>query len=193
MERVDVLLRFCKALADESRLRIVGLLAGAEHSVQQLAARLMLREPTVSHHLSVLKELGLVALRIDGNVHWYRLNQETLTRISRQAFSRQTLATLAAGAQESGWQRKILGNFVEGERLKEIPVSRRKRWVVLKWLAACFKPGATYTEAQVNALLKLHHEDAATLRRELVGYRMLARNKGLYRRLPESEWRGPDK
>jgi hypothetical protein len=41
----------------------------------------------------------------------------------------------------------------------------------------------------VNTVLKLHHNDCATLRREMVGYGILARDKGIYRRRPESEWR----
>ena len=50
----ETLLAFFKALADESRLRIVGLLAEREYSVQALAQALALKEPTVSHHLAVL-------------------------------------------------------------------------------------------------------------------------------------------
>jgi len=92
-------------------------------------------------------------------------------------------------AEARGSERKVLDNFVDGDRLLEIPVSRRKRLVILKWLANFFEPGINYAEAQVNAILKLHHHDCATLRREMVGCGMLARDKGVYRRRPESEWR----
>jgi hypothetical protein len=40
----------------------------------------------------------------------------------------------------------------------------------------------------VNQILQTRYWDSATLRRELVGYRMLAREKGIYWRLPEKEW-----
>jgi hypothetical protein len=40
----------------------------------------------------------------------------------------------------------------------------------------------------VNKVLQKHHWDSATLRRELIGYRMLKRQKGMYWRLPESDW-----
>ena len=63
----EIMLQFCKAMADESRLKMVGMLSAAEHSVQQLAAMLNLKEPTVSHHLAVLKQLELVKMRADGN------------------------------------------------------------------------------------------------------------------------------
>ena len=188
-QRPEIMLQFCKAMADESRLKIIGLLSAAEHSVQQLASTLDLKEPTVSHHLAVLKQLDLVRLRAEGNFHWYRLNEVVLGKISRAVFSRDNIARLAMSAEARGSERKVLDNFVDGDRLLEIPVSRRKRLVILKWLANFFEPGINYAEAQVNAILKLHHHDCATLRREMVGCGMLARDKGVYRRRPESEWR----
>jgi hypothetical protein len=185
---IDAPLAFFKALADESRLKIIGLLSAREHSVRELAALLRLREPTVSHHLAVLRELALVRLRADGNVHWYRLNRDELRRIQRLALSADHLARLSKTAQRVAWDEHVRANFIEGERLKEIPVSRKKRCVILRWLASRFESGATYSEAEVNRILKRHHPDCATLRRELIGYRMLQRERGLYRRLPQTEW-----
>jgi hypothetical protein len=185
----EIMLQFRKAMADESRLKIIGLLSTAEHSVQQLASMLELKEPTVSHHLAVLKQLDLLRLRADGNFRWYRLNEEVLGKISRAVFSRDSIARLAISAGARGSERKVLDNFIDGERLLEIPVSYRKRLVILKWLINFFEPGISYTEAQVNAILKPHHHDCATLRREMIGCGMLARDKSIYRRRPESEWR----
>ncbi len=185
----EIMLQFCKAMADESRLKIVGLLSTAEHSVQQLASMLALKEPTVSHHLAVLRQLDLVGVRADGNFRWYRLNDEVLGKISRAVFSRDSIARLAVSAEARGSERKVLDNFVDGDRLHEIPVSYKKRLVILRWLIAFFEPDNSYTESQVNAILKLHHHDCATLRREMIGCGMLARDKGIYRRRPESGWR----
>ena len=188
-QQPEIMLQFCKAMADESRLKIVGLLSTAEHSVQQLASILELKEPTVSHHLAVLKQLELVRLRADGNFRWYRLNEEVLGKISRAVFSRDSIASLAVSAEARNSERKILDNFVDGDRLIEIPVSYKKRLVILKWLIGFFEPGISYAESQVNAILKLHHQDCATLRREMIGCGMLARDKGVYSRSPESGWR----
>jgi DNA-binding transcriptional ArsR family regulator len=188
-QRLEIMLQFCKAMADESRLKIIGLLSAAEHSVQQLASTLELKEPTVSHHLAVLKQLELVKMRADGNFRWYRLNEPVLGKISRTVFSRDNIARLAVSAEAGDSARKVLDNFVNGERLLEIPVSRKKRLVILKWLANFFEPGISYSEREVNTILKLHHNDCATLRREMIGYKILARDKGIYRRRPESEWR----
>jgi hypothetical protein len=193
MDQPQIMLQFCKAMADESRLKIVGLLSATEHSVQDLAGLLNLKEPTVSHHLAVLKELDLVTLRAEGNVHWYRLRADVLRKISREVFSTENIARIAVSAEADGWDQKVLDNFVRDQRLTEIPVSRKKRWVILKWLVRDFEPGANYSEADVNTILKVHHDDCATLRRELIGYRMLARAAGIYRRNPDSEWLRADK
>jgi hypothetical protein len=151
----DATLAFLKALANEQRLRIVGLLMDRRRSVQELAALIGLKEPTVCHHLAVLGKVGLLEMTADG-------------------------------MDEKRWDKRILENFIEDGQLKQIPASRKKRWVVLRWLADKFKPGEHYSEASVNKILQKHHWDSATLRRELIGYRMLKRQKGLYWRLPES-------
>lgn len=187
-DEFQTLLRFFKALANESRLKMVGLLAGRECSVEELAALLQLKEPTVSHHLSILKELNLVQLRPEGNTHWYRLDSEALHSINRSVFSADKIASLVKDVESDAWERQVLSNFLSGDRLKEIPASRKKRWVILKWLVGEFELGVTYPEANVNEIIKRHHPDCATLRRELIGYQMLQRENGLYWRQPETEW-----
>jgi DNA-binding transcriptional ArsR family regulator len=56
-----------KALADDSRLALLRLLNEGERTVGDLARQVDLGEPTVSHHLSRLREAGLVTLRMAGN------------------------------------------------------------------------------------------------------------------------------
>ena len=182
------LLKHFKALGNESRLKLVGLIADRERNVQELAALLALKEPTVSHHLAILKDAGLLAMRIDGNTHWYRLDLDALNRINRSVFAAD-LSKVPYEVDGEVWEREVLRNFCDGDRLSKIPDGRKKRWAILKWLARRFAVDSRYTEAEVNAVLKRHHPDAATLRRELVGYAMLERSKGIYRRTPESTWK----
>jgi hypothetical protein len=184
----SALLRHFKALGNESRLKLVGLIADRERNVQELAALLALKEPTVSHHLAILKDASLLVMRIDGNTHWYRLDLDALRRINQSVLSA-NLSRVAYEADGEVWEREILRNFIENDRLTKIPDARKKRWVVLKWLARRFAVDSRYCEAEVNAVLKRYHSDTATLRRELVGYRMLERSKGIYRRTPESGWK----
>jgi DNA-binding transcriptional ArsR family regulator len=173
-------LRFFKAMADESRLRIVGVLAQGPRSVDELAALLNLRSPTISHHLARLRAAGLVSMRSDGNTHLYQLDIEALRLLSRELLSAERVASFADTVEAEGWERKVLRDFFEGERLKEIPASRKKRAVVLRWLAERFVPDRRYGEIEVNRILERHHPDPATLRRELVGAALLRREQSIY-------------
>ncbi|WP_041918636.1 DUF2087 domain-containing protein [Gloeocapsa sp. PCC 7428] len=181
------LLRFFKVLADESRLKMLGILANRECSVEELAVLLQLKEPTVSHHLNKLKELQLVKMRAEGNTHLYQLDTEALQGISKEIFSPKQIASLAENIEGEAWERKVLQNFLVDGRLKEIPASRRKRVVILKWLVNQFETGVKYPEIKVNTILKRYHEDCATLRRELIGYQFMQRENSIYWRIPNEE------
>ena len=183
------LLQFFKALAHESRLKLLGLVAQREHSVQELAALVGLKEPTVSHHLAMLKKLGLVSQRQDANTHWYALEPEAIANLAKQVLSREQIAGLASEADPADWQAKVLETFIAADgALKSIPASRKKRWAVLAWLVRQFEDGRRYTEAEINTRLLERHWDSATLRREFIGYKMMAREAGVYWRLPEADW-----
>jgi DNA-binding transcriptional ArsR family regulator len=185
----ETLLAFFKALADDSRLKIVGLLAQRERSVQELARALDLKEPTVSHHLTILRKQGIVTARAEGTTRWHRLDRAALERLAQrvlQPVPAKTPLSRGANAKED----KVLSGFVDADgKLKQIPANRKKRGVVLRWLMCDFAPGKRYAEAEINAAIQEHHWDSATLRRELVGHGMLARKDRIYWRLPESEWK----
>ena len=62
-----------KALADQTRLRIIGLLRAGEICVCDIHGSLALPQPTVSRHLAYLRKSGLVATRKEGLWVHYRL------------------------------------------------------------------------------------------------------------------------
>jgi dienelactone hydrolase len=191
-EEFQSLLQFFKVLADENRLKLLGILANGEKSVEELAALLQLRAPTISHHLARLKELDLVGVRNDGNIHFYWLNAEALRRSNKLILTPEKMASLVDIADGDSWERKVLRDFFEGSRLKEIPASVKKRGVILKWLANQFEYSTVYTEAQVNEIIQRHHPDSASLRRELISAKnaLMQREGGLYWRIPTGErWR----
>jgi hypothetical protein len=187
---IEALLEFFKALADESRLRIVGLLAQGERSVQELAAALDLKEPTVSHHLAILKAQGLVTVRAQGTTRWHALDRGALERLSKKILQPETEKARATPRKVEDFDTKVLRAFVDADgKLSHMPASRKKRGAVLRWLMRDFEAGKRYGEAEVNAAIQTHHWDSATLRRELVGHAMLARKDRIYWRLPEAEWK----
>ncbi len=185
-EQIAQMVLFLKAMADESRLRILGLLATGEHGVDELAELLGLRSPTVSHHLTRLREAGLVSMRVEGTAHLHRLEVSRLHALGEELFAPGAIATIREDHASERWERKVLSSFFEGERLVEIPASRKKRGVVLRWLADQFAFDQRYPERQVNEIILRHHPDYATLRRELICEGLMAREGGIYWRLPDA-------
>jgi len=114
---------------------------------------------------------------------------KAIANLAKQVLSREQIAGLASDADPADWQAKVLETFISPDgALKSIPASRKKRWAVLAWLVRLFEDGRRYTEAEINARLLERHWDSATLRREFIGYKMMAREAGIYWRLPEQDW-----
>ncbi len=70
-------------LTDPSRRRILDLLRSREHLVGELVEDLGLSQPGVSKHLRVLREAGLVRVRIDAQRRWYGLDPAPLAEVDR--------------------------------------------------------------------------------------------------------------
>ncbi len=71
-------IRLLRTLSDPTRLRLLGVLQHGEHNVSGLCCRLGLPQPTVSHHLGLLRAAALVASRRNGKNVYYSLNDETV-------------------------------------------------------------------------------------------------------------------
>lgn len=67
-----------KAMADENRLHLLGLVANQEYSVGDLAEILNLSQSTVSRHLALLAKTDLVKVRPQGTNRYFRLNPDGL-------------------------------------------------------------------------------------------------------------------
>lgn len=78
MNAIDVSL-LCKALGDASRLQIVKLLTQGEMCACKLLEYFQITQPTLSHHMKVLTECGLVTSRKEWKNTYYSLNCQTLT------------------------------------------------------------------------------------------------------------------
>jgi hypothetical protein len=187
-EEFGTLLEFFKVLGNESRLKIIGILANRDCTVSELAAMLDVKEPTVSQHLSALKSLELVDVRAEGNYRYYSFNPNTLRGMNKDIFSREKLASLVEpfAETEDAYARKVFKTFLDGETITQIPTGEKRQLVLLKWLAEKFEFGVEYPEKQVNAIISRHHPDFATLRRDLVDFKFMDREKGIYWRVEKA-------
>lgn len=75
-----------KALSDGTRQEILRLLEGNQHTVGEIVRNFHLSQPTISRHLSVLKEADLVVDQRQGQHVIYRLNQPALSASMRDFF-----------------------------------------------------------------------------------------------------------
>lgn len=78
MKEIDVA-HICKALGDANRLEIVQMLSDGEKCGCKLLERFEITQPTLSHHMKILCECGLINDRREGKWHYYSLNDQTLT------------------------------------------------------------------------------------------------------------------
>lgn len=69
---------FAKALADETRQEIMKAICCQWLSVNDIVARFKVSQPTISHHLAVLRDAGLVKTRETGKQTFYTLDQERM-------------------------------------------------------------------------------------------------------------------
>jgi ArsR family transcriptional regulator, arsenate/arsenite/antimonite-responsive transcriptional repressor len=69
---------FAKAISDETRQKIMNLCCCDSLSVNEIVEKLDVSQPTVSHHLAILREADLVTVREDGKQTFYSLNQENV-------------------------------------------------------------------------------------------------------------------
>jgi biotin operon repressor len=188
------LLRFFKALADETRLKMAALLAAKPRSGEQLAELLSIKPATVSHHLSKLADAGLVSATSEGHKKFYTLRLDAV-RATAQQLQAKDPGLLVPQDTDTGkfypnrvqfeeYDRKVLKDFFNSDgSLRQLPMQRKKFLVVLKHIVKDIEPGREYTEKQINALLKLRHADTASLRRGMVDFHLMERKAGIYWRV----------
>lgn len=169
---------FVKAISDENRLKIIGALAEGNSTASDLTARTQLHPSKVSHHLELLLAAGVVISRQTEAGAVYELDTRYV-----EAVARQRLATMrkTADIPEDKYpkeDRKILLNYTRPDgRLKQIPMQSKKIQVVLNYIYDAFDKERRYTEKEVNEVLAHFHPDTTTLRRYLVDYHFLDRER----------------
>ena len=79
---------FLTAMSDETRQRILALLRDREMSVNEITEHLALTQPTISHHLGILRRARLVSARRDRRQIFYRANPDCVAECCREIQAR---------------------------------------------------------------------------------------------------------
>jgi predicted transcriptional regulator len=178
-DTVSEMLPLFKALADQNRLRIIGLLSQHAYAVEELAEALGVSPSTASHHLAVLAKAELVVAKAEGYYSIYSLQVFPLQEMAKRLLHREDLRTLVADGPGDPFRRKVLATFTTREgKIAAFPAQERKFLVLVEYVLNEFEPGVRYTEKRVNEILKKFNEDTARLRRALVDYHYMAREGG---------------
>ncbi|ADO56170.1 DUF2087 domain-containing protein [Paenibacillus polymyxa] len=190
--QLDKMVNYHKALADPTRMRILLLLSRGEMHGQALAKKLNLSQPTVTHHASKLREVGLIKERRDKNTVYFTLNPELI----RQHAEATVRFIFEKGEEEEDMselnetlEATVLRNFFAKDgKLRQIPAQYKKKLIVLQMLAEKLEPGRIYPERELNEWIKQYHEDFATIRRELIMHQFMYREREMYELNPREMW-----
>ncbi|MEF3303318.1 DUF2087 domain-containing protein [Paenibacillus sp. GYB003] len=191
--QLDKIVRYHKAVADPTRVRMLVLLAGGELSGLELAEKLCISPATVTHHAAKLREVSLIGERRDKNTIYFTLNRYFMRAYSTAMTD---LIEKSGGEEEGGMEQaherlrqSVLKNFfTEGGKLKHIPAQLKKKLIVLEHLVSRLEPGRSYTEKEINAFIGQYHDDFATIRREFIMHHYMYRDNQIYELNPRELW-----
>jgi ArsR family transcriptional regulator len=79
---------FCKTLADDTRQQILVMLLEREMSVGDIVDAFSMSQPTISHHLGILKQFGLVVSRKEGKQVFYAINRDNVVTCCGQLIAK---------------------------------------------------------------------------------------------------------
>ncbi|XXM73300.1 metalloregulator ArsR/SmtB family transcription factor [Lysinibacillus sphaericus] len=189
--QLDKQVAFHKTMGDPTRIKIVHLLGAGSLHVNAIAGKLGLTAPTISHHLSKLKDCNLVYSRRDKNTIYYFLNGKVLAHHAAvlERFTEPGGGTTEMNDKMLKDKQKVMNNFMEKSgRLKSIPAQQKKKLFLLEHLVEGLKVGIKYTEKEINEYIMDFHEDFATLRREFIIHQFMFRENGIYEVNPREMW-----
>lgn len=170
-----------KALADPTRLSMIGHMVDRAVCGQELAERLGVSAPTVSHHLRVLRSAGLLVETREHPYTFYQLDHSALEKAVRSVADKKRVQKLADEGGMSAERRKVLRSFFDGKRLVSIPSQRKKKEIVFEEILRRLPRRKEYGERELSLFIETIHSDFCTIRREFIMGKYMTRKNGRYR------------
>ena len=168
MDNQNEVMDFVKAMASAERLRVIGALVRGNATQKQIAEQLHVPVRDVFQHLAFLSHVGVV--REEAGI--YELDEKAIEKLARGQFE----GTQPEYTDQPEDARKVLKAYLNADgTLKQIPMDKKKLLVILTFVVDVFEYDATYTEKEVNTILRRFNPDTAALRRYLVDHGFMAR------------------
>jgi len=165
-------------LGNKTRLDILNLLSKEDSYVEKLACELSLTPATICYHLKKMESVGIVNCSRSQFYIIYALNRE-IFELPLIEFINSNVNAVDCKIEEK-YEKQVLSNFFRFGRLLNIPSQRKKREIVLKEILKSFEKDRKYKEQEVNELIHKFHGDHCTIRREMIAFGMLKRERGIY-------------
>jgi len=161
-----------RLLADDARLKVFAALVLEAHHSSEIADRAGLPARDAIKVLAELEAAGLAARSGDG---WHAC-PEALAEAA---------AGIGGGPEDAFSDRDpveaaVLRTYLGQGRIRQLPVQRAKRLMVLDHVAGGFEPGVRYDEDEVVEILRTFTDDHTALRRHLVDEGFLGREGGVF-------------
>ena len=176
------------ALAEEPRLTIIGLISQKPYSVREMAEVIELTNALTFKHLNALHHAGLLNFHLGETEQFYQINPQRIARLKAYMALIDTAPTEPLDEEsDNTWidaldfdedDKAVLRTYTFNGRITQFPTKDKKWQAILRWIARRFEAGRRYPEKQVNAMLVEVHVDYATLRRSLVEYGFMERDRG---------------
>lgn len=148
-----------KALASPQRRKLLHIISIADSNAGNLAEESSLDPATVSHHLRVLREAGMIGVRREGRYRDFYLIEDALIELA------DWLRGIRDGARDGGWSKEsyreqTLARFLNEKTLPEHP---RQRRIVLAWFHAQLERDRLYSMKEVETLFGAHCTESVRL------------------------------
>lgn len=178
--------RLFKCLSDKSRLQILKSLAIEDMYVERLAERLGLSAPTVSFHMKKLADADAVTSYKSQYYMMYSLNKRVFETSILKILQEESDEAEIQEQRDADYRQKVIDSFFEYGTLKAIPTQRKKERIVLEVIVQAFEFDRLYSEKEVNIVIADFYDDFCTIRRDMIGEQLLARDsKGYWRVKPD--------
>jgi hypothetical protein len=149
--------------------------------------------PTVTHHVTKLREAGLIKEHRDKNTIYFRLEEKALRMYS------QAVIDIVCKEERTGEEKTmsipepekaaVIQNFFTADgRLKQIPAQRKKKLIVFEHIVKGLEKSRKYSEQEINEHIRRFHDDYATIRREFIMNHFMYRENGFYQLNPPEMW-----
>jgi biotin operon repressor len=174
------LVRLFKGLADPTRLRMLAAMVDRPRCGQDLAVEVGVSPATVSHHLRVLADAGLVSVTRQPPYAFYQLDLGGLQGAVKAVSTPKRVRALATSAPVDDAAKDVLRAFFEGRRLRALPSQRRKKDIVLEEVLRRLPRRRAYEETELNRFIEAVHPDYCMIRREWIMGGWMQRKDGVY-------------